>query len=121
MGGGSSKSSSSSTTKINQSDQRIAATDKAIVVAGGSDLSIESADAEVVEAALAEVFTFASGAGDTAGGLVGNALSLVEDANKRAIEAQSSVGELGALKEILKAGTAIALVAGGAWALTRLR
>ncbi len=125
MGGKStSKSSSSSSSTVTQIDRRIGAAEGSTVATEGGTVStsinIDSLDAEVIEAALSESFGFAGKAADEAGGLVGNALSLVESSTKQALEAQSAVGELGGLKELLKTGTAIAAVAAAAFILPKV-
>ena len=121
--GGKSGSSSSSTTKTEQVDRRIAATDAAQVATEGgtvnTTITVEAVDVELLERGLEEVFGFATGAGEVTAGIVENALALVEDSNKRALEAQGAVGELGSLKELLKTTTIIVGIGAAALVVAR--
>ncbi|WP_299394637.1 hypothetical protein [Pelagibius sp.] len=116
MGG---KSSSKSETKSQQTDRRIAATDQAQVATDGgnitNDILVEDLDADLAETA----FGFA---GETAEGALSaatEALKIVQQSQESALEAQAAVGELGGLKSFLSTGTAIAVVAGAAFVLSR--
>ena len=123
MTGGKSKSSSSSETKTEQVDRRIAATDAAQVATEGgvinTTITVEAVDVELLQDGLARVFGFATGAGEVAADIVENALALVEDSNKRALEAQGAVGELGSLKSILKTTTIIVGIGAAALVFAR--
>lgn len=123
MTGGKSGSSSSATTTTKQADRRIAVTDAGQVATEGGRISttinVQAVDVELVSEALEEVFSFASGEGEGSRGLVGSALELVEDANKRALEAQGAVGELGSLKELLKTTTIIVGLGAAAFVFAR--
>jgi len=123
MIGGKSGSKSTAETKSEQVDRRIAVTDAGQVATEGgtitTTISVQAADIELVGEALEEVFAFASGEGEGSRGLVGSALDLVENANKRALEAQGAVGELGSLKALLKSTTVIVGLGAAAFVFAR--
>ncbi len=110
MGGKSSSKSSNSTsssTDNSVTDNRIGVADNGMVATDGSTINVESADANVVEAALAEGFGFGKEALET----VGDTVDALEEI--KAIELKATADNLNAAKEnfdlLLKAGTAIAV------------
>lgn len=142
--GGFGGSESNSTSDVNQTDQRVAAQDEAVVVgnrsglSGGGDVinistsggkksrafidvTVERVDAELLEVAIGQTLGFAAELNDQAGAITSDALALVDQSTARALEAQSAVGELGGLKELLKAAAIIAGIAGAAFVLPKLR
>lgn len=145
--GGSSKSDSKQTTTTQQTDNRIGAADSAQVAASGgtirtsSNITLESVDPEIAQAALAEAFSFgrravaatedtAAGALELGGDITGRALELTERAlvgaqsafsggleqNRALVEATVARGseDLQGLKGLL---STTAIVAVGAFAL----
>lgn len=105
-------SRSSSASSVQNVDRRIAATDDAIVATEGS--TVESADPEVIEAALSQAFDFGEAVAGGADNLVREAFALVKDSQDtigEVLERESDEGLQG-FNNLLKAGVAIAAVAG---------
>ena len=128
--GGKSKSRSSSTTETSTQniDKRIGAASGALVATEGATVQLQSADPQVIEAALSQAFDFGGDAAakavdivDAAFATVSKSLTLTDKATSRALDAQSSVGEAGALKKILSTTTALAVVGAVAFAITKGR
>lgn len=149
--GGIGGSESKSKSVVSQVDQRVAAQDEAVVVgnrsglAGSGDvinvnvsggkktrafttINVERLDPEIFDAtiglldsAIGDTLGLAAESSERAGAITADALALADKSTARALEAQSAVGELGGLKELLKAGTIVVAIAGAAFVLPKLR
>jgi hypothetical protein len=120
MGG--SSSSNSTTRKTKNIDKRTMADNGAIAAQGS--VNVERVDPEVVEAALKE-------GSETVRAALGQALGFASDTQEEAFSIQQQSGQLvnealeqstpfaQGFQDTLKAGVAIAAIAGAAWAFTR--
>jgi len=114
MSGGKSKSSTTNTSTTANTDSRVAATDSAIAVGGEGTLNLDMTSPEAW-AALDGVLTEAGAISRSALDILGaNTQKVVEFFDK-----QASSEETGLAAQAMKLALPVALVAVGAWALSR--